>query len=398
MNPTIDVLMLLGNDIYPEDTRVAREAQTLVAAGYRVTVISPRARGQARREEIAGVHVRRYRLPELGRGATKFVVEHVYAVLASLVMSIRVRLDTGVDVIHLHNPPDLLVLVALPHKLLGTRVIYDHHDLAPEMYRARFTHSSRVLYFLLTMFERLSCRFADHVIETNESYAAVDRARSGVPPERITIVRNGPDLDRLRPVPPDAALREDASTVICYVGVMGPQDGVDHLLWALHHLVHEGGHPHTRCLIVGNGDALPTLRRLTAELGLEENVRFIGRVPTSEVARYICAADICVEPAPTNPYNDRSTMIKIMEYLALAKPVVAFDLPENRVTAGSSAVYVPPNDDAAFGKALAMLAEDPEYRQRLGASGRRRVEERLAWQHIAPRLTEAYRITLTEVG
>lgn len=398
------VLMLLANNPYPQDGRVRREARTLVEHGYRVTVVCPAQNGQRRHDIDGGVRIWRYRLPVTGQGAFGFVLEYLYVTLASLVLSVRIGVTEGFDVVHVHNPPDTLVVVAAMHKLFGRRFVYDHHDLSPEMYRARFGESAATIVFkILLVLEGLCCRLADRVIATNGSYADLDHERHHVPRSRITVVRNGPELDLLAPVPTPAprapangARRDGAGLVVCYVGEIGPQDGVDHLLRAMSHLVRDPARVGARCLIVGGGDAVPALRAMCSALGLDGTVSFIGRVDRAEVASWIASADICVDPAPKNPYNDRSTMIKIMEYLAMGKPVVAFDLVEHRVTAGDYAVYVQPNDDAAFGEAIADLGDDDERRRQLGAAGRRRVEERLAWNRIAPDLIEAYRSTCRE--
>lgn len=389
------IVMLLANCTYPEDGRARREAGTLVEAGYAVTVICPRGPGQPRHDTVGGVRVRRYRLPT-PPGAVGYVVEHVWAVLASLVLSLRLARGEGFDVVHAHNPPDLLVLVGAVHQRLGRRFVYDHHDLAPDLYLARFgERSSRRVHRALRWLEAWCCRAADHVIASNESYAEVERSRHGVPDDRITVVRNGPELARLRPQPPDPDLRAGADLVVTFVGVIGPQDGVDHLLRAVAAL--DPARRGVRCLIVGDGDAVPGLRRLAAHLGLGDAVTFVGTVPFDDVARYIASADICVEPAPSNPYNERSTMIKIMEYLALERPVVAFDLAENRRTAGDCALYARANDDASLAEMLAVLADDPALRQRLGRAGRQRMEEEFAWHLIAPRLVRAYDSILERV-
>jgi glycosyltransferase involved in cell wall biosynthesis len=265
------------------------------------------------------------------------------------------------------------------------------------MYCARFgVHSRGAIYRVLVWLERLSCRVADRVIATNESYRTLETERDQVPGERITIVRNGPDLNRLRQVDPDPELRRKGDTILGYVGAMGVQDGVDYLLRALRHLVRDLHRHDFFCVLIGHGDAWPHLRALASELELDGHVRFTGMLSAADFLPYLSAADICVEPAPSNPYNDRSTTIKIMEYMALAKPVVAFDLPEHRFTAGDAAWYVQPNDELEFARALARLMDDPDRRATMGALGRQRVESALAWPHSVPRLLEAYRSLLAD--
>jgi len=306
--------------------------------------------------------------------------------LLSLLVSIR----QGFDVIHAHNPPDTLALLAAPYKLLGRRFVFDHHDLAPEMYEARFPNGRRSVSRALRFFERLSFRLADHVIATNESYRAIALERGGLPPRRVTVVRNGPDLDRLRSVPGDPALRRKAGTILAYAGAMGRQDGVDYLIRALDHLVHALGRRDVYCVIVGTGEAVAGLQRLTAELGLGSHVWYAGGVSDAGLVRYLCTADICLDPDPSNPFTDRSTMIKMAEYMALGKPIVAFDLPEHRVTAGEAALYARPNDCRDFACKIVELMDSPETRRRMGQWGKARAETALAWTRHQHRLLAAY--------
>jgi glycosyltransferase involved in cell wall biosynthesis len=318
------VLMLLENNPYPEDGRVRREATALVNAGRRVTVIGPAAPGQPWHEAIDDVCVYRFPAPPEASGFLGYLLEYGYATLALYVLSLLVFLRQGFDVVHTHNPPDTLVFVAGFYKLLGKRFVYDQHDLSPEMYRALFRdEGSQFVYKTLLRLERLSCRLADHIIATNGSYKAVEMERSGVPEERITIVRNGPDLTCLQEVSIDPDLRRPGKTTICYVGEMGHHDGVDYLLRALWHLVYDLGRSDFWCVLVGDGPAWSAMKSLAEELRLTDFVLFTGRVSHTEVSRYLSAADICVAPEPLNAYNDRSTMIKMTEYLALGKPAVA---------------------------------------------------------------------------
>ncbi|MFB3817524.1 MAG: glycosyltransferase family 4 protein [Candidatus Methylomirabilales bacterium] len=384
------VLMLLENNPYPTDPRVRAEARTLAEAGYRVTVVAPGTAGQPWREVLDGVAVYRYPAPPAAEGVWGYVWEYGYSMAAMFVLSLLVSFRHGFDVIHAHNPPDTLVLIAAPYKLFGRRFVFDHHDIAPEMYEARFPGGRRSVSWALRFFERLSFRLADHVISTNESYRTIALERGGLPPRRVTVLRNGPDLERLRPVPGDPALRRRAGTILGYVGAMGPQDGVDYLLRALAHLVHDLGRRDVHCVIVGEGDAMAGLHRLTAELGLRSHVWFPGRVPDADLVRYLCTADICLDPDPSNPFTDRSTMIKMAEYMALGKPIVAFDLPEHRVTAGGAALYARPNDCRDFACKIAELMDSPETRRRMGERGKARAETALAWTRHRHRLLAAY--------
>jgi glycosyltransferase involved in cell wall biosynthesis len=259
------------------------------------------------------------------------------------------------------------------------------------MYLSRFAGSGNpVLHRILLFFERLSCRWADHIITTNESGKQLQIARSGVAASRFTIVRNGPESWHLDDVEPDASLRGGAAVVLGYVGMMGRQDGIDYLLRALHILRRELGCNDWRCILIGKGPAMESLRALAAELDLAHHLHFTGWVNYEQVPRYLAATDICVVPDPSNDYNDRSTIVKVMEYMAQAKPVVAFDLPEHRVTAGETALYARPNDERNFAEQVQRLINDPELRRNLGLAGRQRVIDQLTWERQEPHLLAAY--------
>lgn len=383
--------MLLENHPYPQDGRVRREAQSLEKAGYQVTVVCPAGSGQARSEVVAGVQVYRYPAPKERDGFLGYLFEYGYSMAMSALITFYVFVRSGVDVIHAHNPPDTFVLVAAWYKLLGKKFVFDHHDLSPEMYDARFEgDANATVHRALLAFEKLTFRMADHVISTNESYREIAIGRGAMPEDQVTVVRNGPQLDRVAPVDPDPQLRNGAGTVIGYVGVMGPQDGVDYLIRALDHLSHQLGRSDFVCYIVGEGSEIPSLKRLVAERGLEGLVHFTGRISDEELMRVLSTADICVDPDPCNPFSDRSTMIKMTEYMAMSKPIVAFDLKEHRRTAEEAAVYATPNDESEFARLLAELMDDPDKRRRMGEFGRRRVEAELAWPHQERQLISAY--------
>src|SRR6267142_4457526 len=390
------ILMLLENRPYPQDVRVRREANALCAAGYRVTVICPVDEGQPFRETVDRVSVYRYPAPPDANGLLAYVWEYGCSMFFSFLLSVRAFFAKNNDIVHAHNPPDTFVFIALFYKLFGKRFVYDHHDLSPEMYQARFAGGGNsVVYRVLVWLEKLSCRFADHVIVTNESYKSIAIERGGVPESRITIVRNGIELSGLEgAIEPDRRLRQMEKTIIGYVGVMGFQDGVDYLLRALHHLVYGLGRIDFHCILIGGGDAWERLKTQARQLGLDDYVQFTGFVFGEQLRRYLSATDICVDSAPSNPYSDRSTMFKIMEYMSLGKPIVAFDLAEHRFTAQQAAVYVPPNDERAFAQALAEVMDDPRRRASLGMSGILRIRTQLAWDFSIPNLIGAYRAVL----
>jgi glycosyltransferase involved in cell wall biosynthesis len=385
------VLILVENNPYPQDTRIRAEAEALRDAGYQVSVIAPAAKRQRWRESLSGVRVYRFPMPFEARGFLGYVWEFSYATVAMFLLSLLVWVRDGFDVLHAANPPDTPAFIAAFYKLFGKRFIFDHHDLAPELYDANSGgEGSRLVYNVLVWLEKLSCRLADHIIATNESYKEMEMVRSGVPEHRITIVRNGPDLERLRPVDPDPGLRAAGKTVIAYVGAMGPHDGLDYLLRALKHLTYDLGRRDFTAILIGKGEAVENLSRLTGQLGLKGHVTFTGWVSEADKLRYLSSADICVDPDPGNPFNDRSTMIKIAEYMALGKPIVGFSLRENCFTAQEAGLFVRPNDELEFARALAQLMDDPPRRYTMGAFGRRRVELDLAWTHSVPRLLTAY--------
>lgn len=385
------ILMLLENSPYPQDDRVRREASALVAAGHEVTVIAPAWKQSLGIAEVDGVRVLRFPLPPDRDGIIGYVLEYGSAMVGAFVLSLFAAVRGGFDVIHSHNPPDLFVFIAMLFRPFGKRFVFDHHDLSPEMYAARFGESTRPLVVrVLRRLERLSFKMADWVISTNDSYRDIAIERGGVDPARVTVVRNGPDPTRVRLVEPDPGLRARAGTLIGYVGEMNNQDGVDYLIRALHLLETELRVSDFLAVIIGRGSAVPDLERLTTSLGLADKVWFTGWISDEDYVRYMSTADICVVPDPKNDFTDRSTMIKVMEYMALGKPVVAFDLTEHRRTAGNAAFYAPANDELAFARALAELIEDPERRRRMGEEGRQAVAERLAWAHQAPHLLEAY--------
>jgi len=390
------ILMLLENLPFPQDLRVRREAFALTSAGYRVTVICPSGKGQPSREIVNGVTVYRYPAPRPAYGFLSYLWEYAYSMAASFLLSLVVFFSGGFDAIHAHNPPDAFVFIAMFYKLFGKRFVYDHHDLSPEMYVARFHGGGQPLvYRALVELEKLSCRVANHVIVTNESYKKIAMERAGVPGMRITIVRNGLELNRaLVPVEPDQELRQMGKTIIGYVGVMGVQDGVDYLLRALNYLLRGLGRSDFYCIIVGFGDALEDLMNLARELALEGHVRFTGPIFGEKLRHFLAAADICVDSSPANPYTDRSTMFKMMEYMSLGKPIVAFDLTEHRFTARGAALYVTPNDERAFARALAQLMDDPGRRMALGASGSARIKTQLAWEYSIPKLLSVYKAVL----
>ena len=393
----VRVLMLVENNSYPKDPRVRKEAQTLRRAGYDVAVISPAESRQKYYDNVDGVNVYRFPAAPPANGILGYLFEYLYSMAAMLVLTLWVFLRHDFDVIHVANPPDTLVFIAAIFKCLGKRFVFDHHDLAPEMYHARFPGGGKKwVYQALIRCEALSCRLADHVLATNESYKRLEMCRDGVPDNALTIVRNGPDLHGPAANEIDTELRSRAGTIFAYAGIIAAQDGVDYLLRAFRELVAAFHKTDVLCCIIGSGDALPSLRTYAEELGISDYVLFTGWIEDPRTyARFLASSHICVDPSPSNPYNDRSTMIKIMEYMAAAKPIVAFDMPEHRFTAGPAAVYARPNDERELARAMAELIDDAQRRETMGIIGRRRIEQELAWDYSARHLLEAYGKLLT---
>jgi glycosyltransferase involved in cell wall biosynthesis len=411
MNETakMKVLMLVENT-YPGDIRVFKQSQTLQQAGYQVNVIALRRKGQTRYQEIGGVRV--FRIPRLTLfkklgskrnllsrlvGAIQsllgYVVEYVYFTAACLFVSVYIFVRWGFHVVHAHNPPDTLWVVGIFYKLFGVHFVFDHHDLSPELYLARYElppSKAGATYKVLMAFEKISLWLSTVSIATNESYKAVQIQRGGKRPEEIFVVRNGPDLNRVRLVAPDQRLKSMNRCIFGYVGAMNPQDGLDYMLRSLHILLNKFGRKDFYCVAVGAGDSLDGLRKLVHELGLEDHVWFTGIVSDDDLMRYLSTSDICLDPNPSNPLNDVSTWIKVMEYMALGKPIVAFDLKETRFSASKAAVYVEPNNEEAFAKAICELMDDPARRREMGEFGIRRVDTDLKWDVVSTELLRAY--------
>lgn len=385
------VLILVENLPSPFDRRVWQEACTLRDAGYVVSIVCPTGPGCERRfEALEGIHIHRYRLPLEAAGALDYALEYGSALLWSLALSLRVLLTRGFDVVHACNPPDLFFLIGAFYKLLGKKFVFDHHDLGPELYEAKFGRRD-FFYRLMLGLERWSFRAADVSIATNESYRRVALERGGMPPERVFVVRSGPSLERLRIAPPEERLKRGRRYLVGYVGVMGRQEGIDQLLRAARHIVRDFGRDDVQFGLVGGGTSLEEMKALAVELGVADHVTFTGRVPDAELLAMLNTADVCVNPDAANELNDKSTMNKVMEYMALGKPIVQFDLTEGRRSAERASLYARPNDARDLAVKLLELLDDPVKRTRMGEFGRRRVERQLEWRHQAPGLLAAYR-------
>jgi glycosyltransferase involved in cell wall biosynthesis len=385
------ILIIVENLPSPFDRRVWQEAITLKQVGYGVSIICPTGKGfDARYECLDGIHIYRHPLPTEAEGALGYVVEYSAALFWEFVLAWRVLRRHGFDVIHACNPPDLIFLVGGFFKIfLGKKFVFDHHDINPELYEAKFGRRD-FFYRLMLAVERWTFRMADMSIATNESYKKIAVERGGMRPECVHVVRSGPMLERLRIVPVVPSLKNGRAHLVGYVGVMGKQEGIDLLLQAVAHIVHQMKRTDIQFGLVGGGTELEALKRCADELRVGEFVTFTGRVPDQDLLQMLNTAAVCVNPDVPNEMNDKSTMNKIMEYMALGKPIVQFDLTEGRFSAQEASVYARNGDIADFARLVVELIDDPARRERMGALGRQRVEQVLEWKYEAPKLLAAY--------
>ncbi|MEO5616983.1 MAG: glycosyltransferase family 4 protein [Candidatus Eisenbacteria bacterium] len=390
------VLHLSENLPLPFDRRVWMELGALRDAGWQVAAISPMGeRWIASHEVIDGITLYRYPPPPPAEGALSYVWEFLYCWLQSARLSVVALARHGFDVIHAANPPDTFWAIALPYKLFGKRYVFDHHDLCPELYLSRFGEQRRgsLLHRALGFLEWAQFRTADLVISTNESYRQVAITRGRKPADRVIVVRSGPSRERFATVRPvDECLKRGRKYLVAYLGVMAPQDGVDHLLRAARVLVKTQGRDDVWFTLIGAGDSFEDLKVMSRDLGIEDRVEFTGRIPDADVEKILATADVCVCPDPQNPLNDLSTMNKVLEYMACGRPIVAYDLREHRFSAAEGALYATPNREEDLAEKIAMLLDDPERRRTMGAYNRQRFLERMAWEYSAGELLRAYEI------
>lgn len=376
------VLIIVQNLPVPFDRRVWLECQALVAVGYQVSVVCPKGKCDPSHEVIDTVELYKYRPYAPGGSKASFIAEYAYSFLATAWLTLKSRRKGRFAVMQACNPPDIFWPIALVLRWLdGTKFVFDHHDLCPELFQSRFPDGPKLPYRGLRALERRTHRTADHVIATNDSYRDIAINRSGKAPEDVTVVRTGPNPEKLQRDAPDPELRRGRPYLAAYIGVMGPQDGVDIVVQAADIVVHEMGRGDIAFTLIGSGDCFDELVALRDELKLAGHVEFTGRVPDELVKRILSTADVGLSPDPKNPLNDVSTMNKTMEYMAFELPVVAFDLRETRVSAGDAAVYAKPNDVHEYARAIVALIDDENRRAELGKLGRVRVEEELAWSH-----------------
>jgi glycosyltransferase involved in cell wall biosynthesis len=391
LKPSPRVLIIVENLPVPFDRRVWAEATTLRNAGYGVVVICPKGRGYEKSEEIIeGISIYRHSLPLEASGAIGYLLEYASALFWQGILSLKVARRHGFDVIHACNPPDLVFLIGLAYKFFaGKSFVFDHHDINPEFYEAKFGRRD-LFWRLLCAAERMSFNTADVCIATNESYRHIAIERGNIRPDRVFVVRSGPNLERVKTMPPDSHWRNNRRYVVGYVGVISETEGVDLLLEAVSHIVHGRGRTDIQFVVAGAGPQWPQAVALCRDMGLSDFVTFTGRVDDPTLFTILSTADVCVNSDRVTRYNDLSTMNKIMEYMTLGKPIVQFDLTEGRFSAQDASLYARANDPEDFAEKILALLADPVRRERMGLFGRRRVRQELAWNYEQPKLLQAY--------
>ena len=388
------VLIVVENLPLPFDRRVWQEARTLKAAGAQVSIICPTGKGYEKRfEVIEGIEIHRHPLPLEAKGAIGFLAEYGAALFWETLLAWKIHAKRRIDVIQGCNPPDLIFLVALPFKLLGVRYIFDHHDINPELYEAKFGKRG-FFWQLMVLFEKLTFKAADVSIATNHSYRKIAIERGGMAPERVHVVRSGPDLSKLKRVAPVESWKNGRAHMVGYVGVMGEQEGIDLLIDAVDHLVRQMGREDIQFVLVGGGPALAELKEMTAARGLGDYITFTGRAPDADLFEVLSTMDLGVNPDRVNAMNDKSTMNKIMEYMSYAKPMVQFEVTEGRYSAANASLYARANDPIDLAAKIAELIDAPDRAREMGRFGLERIVTELNWQHQIDPLLAAYRQAL----
>lgn len=383
--------MIVQNLPVPFDRRVWQEANELTAHGYQVSVICPVGRGYDARYELRdGIHIYRHPLPFEAKGAAGYLIEYATSLFWEFVLTVKIFRTHGFDIIHACNPPDNIFLIGGFYKFLfSKKFLFDHHDINPELYEAKFGRRD-FFYKIMRWWERLTFMTADVSIATNNSYRDIALTRGRMPADKVFVVRSGPSLERMRLLDPVPALKMGKNFLVGYVGVMGQQEGISYLINAAHHIVHRLKRYDVHFTLIGGGPALEDMQRLAAGKDLDGFMNFTGRIPDRAMLEILNTADVCVNPDEVNAMNDKSTMNKIMEYMALGKPIVQFDVTEGKFSAGRASLYAKPNDAVDMAEKILALLDDPEQREAMGQFGRRRVETELAWGYEAPKLLAAY--------
>lgn len=385
------VLIIVENLPVPFDTRVWQEATTLAANGYTVSVISPTGKGYDKEYEfLQGVHVYRHHLPKEGNGAIGYVKEYGSALWHEWRLAKKCYKEVGFDCIHGCNPPDDIWMVARMFKSKGVDYIFDHHDICPELFEAKFGKTTGLLYKSQLWLERQTYKHCTFAFVTNESYKKLAIERDGMDPSKVIVLRSGPKLERMKIMPPKPEIKRGKKFMVGYVGVIGQQEGIEYLLKAAKYIKDLPGRNDVFWGIVGGGPDVDHMKKLCREMNLDDVVEFTGRVPDQTLLDYLNTADVCVNSDEYNSMNNKSTMNKILEYMALGKPVVQFDLTEGRYSAQQASLYAKRNDAEDMAKKILELMDNPEERKRMGEFGRNRVINELSWEHTSKALLEGY--------
>ena len=385
------ILIVVENLPVPFDTRVWQEATTLAANGYQVSVICPKGKGYDKEYEfLGGVHIYRHDLPAEGNGAIGYAREYYCALREEIRLAKKIYKERGFHVIHGCNPPDDIWLVARRFKKYGVDYVFDHHDICPELFEAKFGKTSGLLYKSQVWLERQTYRHCAFAFVTNESYRRIAIERDGMDPDKVIVLRSGPRLERLKILPPDESIKRGRRYMVGYLGVIGQQEGIEYMLEAARYIRHTLGRDDIFWGIVGGGPHLEALRVKCTEMGLDDIVEFTGRVSDEQMLRYLNTADVCVNSDEYNAMNDKSTMNKVLEYMALGKPVVQFDLTEGRYSAAEASLYACKNDAIDMAEKIVALLDDPAQREKMSQIGRSRIENELSWAHTSRALLEGY--------
>ncbi len=384
------ILIIVENLPVQFDTRVWQEATTLVENGYTVSVICPMDKGYDREyEKLSGVHIFRHPVPVEGRGVFGYIREYSSALYHEMRLAKKIYKEIGFDVIHGCNPPDDIYMVARRFRKRGVKYVFDHHDICPELFEAKFGKKG-LLYRSQTWLERQTYQNCTFAFVTNESYKKIAIERGGMAPEKVYVLRSGPKLERLKIQPPKPELKGGRKYMVGYLGVIGKQEGIQYLLEAARYIREEMKRDDICYGIVGGGTSQQELQELSTQMGLSDIVTFTGRAPDDVMLDYLNTADICVNPDEYNPMNDKSTMNKVLEYMALGKPIVQFDLTEGRYSAQEASLYARPNDSVDMAEKITALLDDADMRRRMSEYGRKRIVEELAWEHTSKALLKGY--------
>lgn len=385
------ILIIVENLPVPFDTRVWQEATTLAREGYTVSVICPKGKGYNEDYEyLEGVHIYRHDLPKEGNGPIGYAREYFSALWHEYRLARKIYKERGFHVIHGCNPPDNIYMVASRFKGKGVDYVFDHHDICPELYEAKFGKTSGPLYKSQLWLERHTYDHCTFAFVTNESYKEIAIRRGGMSPDKVHVLRSGPRLERLKIQSPKPEIKRGKRFMVGYLGVIGQQEGIEYLLEAARCLRDEKGRDDIFWGIVGGGPHLEALRRKSEEMGLQDIVEFTGRVSDEKMLDYLNTADVCVNPDEYNAMNDKSTMNKVLEYMALGKPIVQFDLTEGRYSAQDASLYAERNNARDMADKIVMLLDDPERREKMAAIGRERILNELSWDHTSRALISAY--------